>query len=340
MPAETTTHTAVFSHVRWRAAEDTFLFGQLEDAVIIAGRAEDGELVPGLTYQFHGRWDARNESERRFNFSQFVQHVPHSRSGVVAYLERYAPNVGPAVAARLWDAFGADAVKTLRTDPKLASAAVGQFLSLAKAEHAAKALTAIAALEDTKIALVDLFAGRGFPGSLPEECIRRLKILAPARIRRDPFWLLVNGLPGCGFARCDRLYTDLGLPAGRLKRQMICLWHLLHGDTSGNTWMDADLVVARLGELVSGAKIEIRKAVLLGCRSGWLAKRRDEDGKLWLAEGDRAKQEKFLAAKLLELSAWEMPFAGETIEVSVVRPALMIEHKQNPGARAIESQTA
>ena len=313
MASKQTSYVGVFDRVKWRAPDESNrIIGTLEDGVTVLGVAEEGELVPGLPYEFFGIESIHEDYGKQLKFTMFTQKEPHSRHGVVAYLERYAPGVGPAVATRLWDAFGADAVKTLRTQPEavVAIATIGRFLTLEKAQAASQALKAIAELEDTKIELTNLFAGRGFPGVLIEECITRWRILAPARIRRDPFSLLVYEMPGCGFARCDRLYTDLGLPLDRLKRQVICLWHVLHSDSSGNTWVPAEVAVERLGSMVSGAKVRPKKAILLGCRAGWLARRKDDAGKLWLAEGDRARAEAYLAEKLVELSKWELPTQG------------------------------
>jgi hypothetical protein len=310
------TITGVFDRVRWSspdAADRAFMIGFLEDGTVILGPAEDGELTPRLTYQFYGKWEDHDEHGRQFKFQQFVQHLPHSREGVVAYLTRHAPGVGPATATRLFDAFGGEAVKVLRTQPLMAAMATNGTLSADKANAAAIVLRDLAGLEDTKIQLVNLFAGRGFPGALVDECIEKWRILAPARIKRDPFCLLVEGLTGCGFARCDRLYMDLGLPPDRLKRQMICLWHVLHSDTSGNTWIEATTALGKLGEMVSGTRLQKKKAAKLGIRSGWLAKHRDEAGVLWFADGERGRDEKFVAEKLIQLAGWTMPdSAAET----------------------------
>lgn len=321
MPDATETKTktlvGVFDRVRWRASDDSNrMIGMLEDGTGILGEADEDAFVPGLVYEFYGKFGDPYEGRRSFHFSLFIQKEPHSRQGVVAYLQRYAPGVGPTVASRLWDAFGSDAVKTLRTQPEAVASLpdIGRWLPKEKALAASVALKAIADLEDTKIQLTNLFAGRGFPGKLIEECIDKWRIMAPARIRRDPYTLLVNEMSGCGFARCDRLYMDLGLPPDRLKRQVICLWHVLHSDSSGHTWIPLDYAVGSLGRLMSGAKVNAKKAILLGCRARWLARKRDADGKLWLAEGDRARAEKFLAEKLIELSKWEPPAAAEANE--------------------------
>lgn len=318
MSAPLVAHVGIFSRTRWQSPEGDRLIAWLEDGTVVLGAAEDGELIPGLAYQFYGRWEEHAEYGRQFHFRQFVRQEPHSRQGVVAYLTRYAPGVGPAVAARLWDAFGSQAVKVLRTQPETAAEAVRPFLRSDRAQAAAEALNKMADVEDTKIELTNLFAGRGFPSVLANECIDHWGILAPARIKRDPFCLLVTEFPGCGFARCDRLYIDLGLPPDRIKRQVIALWHAMHSDTSGHTWIDVEFALSRLGQLISGAKVRPQKAVKMACRAGWLKSRKDDAGKLWLAEADRAQAESRVAEKLLELTAWQPPADGSSLTVAAI----------------------
>lgn len=296
----------------WRRREDEggspFVIGKLKDGRTIKGPlADDEALFKGIAYEFYGKWTEHATHDRSFLFSAFVMKVPHSREGIITYLEKNCRGIGPVIAGRIYDAFSGEAVKVLRTDPDRVAAvpAVARMrFTLEMARAASQALQVIADLEDTKIGLTDLFAGRGFPGTLIDDCVKKWKVRAPAVIKRDPFTLLVHGFSGCGFARCDRLYTDLMLPLGRLKRQMICLWHALHSDSSGNTWITADAAIERLKQTISGAKLQPKKAVKLGIRSGWLAKYRDADGKLWLAEGERGRNEAFVAEQLKLLGAW------------------------------------
>lgn len=304
------THTSTFHRVRWQSDDDGTprrIIGFLEDGTTVLGPAEDGDLVPGITYTFYGEWTEHDSYGRQFQFRQFVIKEPHGRNGVIAYLERYAIGVGPAVAARIWDSFTAESVAVLRTQPEaiVAVPSIGRYLPLEKAQRASLALRELSELEDTRISLVNLFNGRGFPHSLVQNCIDQWRLFAPARVRRDPYSMLVHGMTGCGFARCDRLYQDLGLPLDRLKRQVICFWHILHSDTSGSTWLVLDQAWAMLKEKVSGARLTKKKAVLMGCRAGWLARRRDPAGQLWLAEGDRAKAEAYIAARVTQLSQFE-----------------------------------
>jgi exodeoxyribonuclease V alpha subunit len=314
--AELTTHTGVFYRFRYRSDDGSgFLIAFLEDNTQILGTCEDGELSPGISYRFYGKWDEHPEHGKRFKFTQFIVVEPHSRHGIIAYLTKYAHGVGSATAAKLYDTFGGEAVKVLRLQPEAASECVGRWLPIAKARAASEALKELAKLEDTKIELTNLFNGRGFPGALVEECCKKWGILAPARIRRDPFSLLVNGMTGAGFARCDRLYEDLGLPPGRIKRQLICMWHIIKSDSSGHTWFNADAVVEEFRRKIGRPEVEEpardgrkRKkkrgasfVVKFGVRAKWLATQRDDAGVLWIADAERARAEASAAERIIEL---------------------------------------
>ena len=212
--------TGVYASTRWRAKDSDYQIGYLEADTCVCGSVPEGELITGCPYQFFGSWVEHVTHGKQFRFSQVLKKEPHSQHGVIAYLVRYATHVGPQVAQALFDQFGSDAVKMLRTQPE-AAANVSRYLNLMQATEASEALKQLEKLEDTKIELTNLFAGRGFPMALVDDCVTAWGILAPTRIKRDPHSLLVNEFSGCGFDRCDRLYVDLGLPIDRLKRQVI-----------------------------------------------------------------------------------------------------------------------
>lgn len=301
----------VITFVRWPIADSDFVFGAIDDdaddsplgttkEIKFCGSIERGEILEGVEYLFVGTWDQHSRYGRQFKFKQAIRREPHSQFGLTKYLERYAKGIGPKRAIQLWNAFGQDAVKTIRTDPALACSAVDGW-TIGDALKASEDLRKLQAEEETRIELTNLFAGRGFPGKLVDECIDRWGIMAPKRIKRDPFSLLVNGMKGCGFARCDRLYLDLGLNPLRLKRQVICAWHLIHSDMSGHTWLPARVIVLRLGEMVGNSKASPEKAVKIGVRAGWLAVCQRE-GQTWIADGENAWDETALAEKIAELS--------------------------------------
>ncbi len=275
------------------------MIGVLEDKNIVVGNAQEGDLIPGIPYKFVGTWGNHPKYGRQFRFSAFVQQQPHTRHGVVTYLQKLCKGIGETLAHRIVDVFTAEqAIPTLLNDP-LAVAAKCSGLTPAVAKAASEAIKTTGNNRDTKIHLMDIFAGRGFPQALIDECIKRFGIAAPDRIRRDPWVLMVERMPGCGFLRVDRLYTDMGHPLDRMKRQIMAAWYTVHSDTSGSTWHSWDAIVTGVGQKITG-NVRAEKALKVAVRSGWLEMRED-GGKAWLADRKRAENEKYIGLKVAEL---------------------------------------
>lgn len=301
--------TGEFSGVRWRNPEGTFLIGTTREGVTVKGTVTEADtLLPGATYRFLGAWEESPQYGRQFKFNSFVQAEPHSRFGVVEYILRNTHDcgLGRATAEQIVDQFGTErATAAIREQPD--EVARRTRLTPEQSVQASRQLKQVQRFEQTKIDLLDLFSGRGFPGELIGEVIKAWGIQAPRRIRRDPYGLLVRDFRGCGFARVDTLYRDLGLPLHRLKRQMLCAWHWLREQSfsSGSTWHTATAVETAVGELVSG-ELKFARAMELGIRSRWIAATRRPDGETWLAIREEAQAERECVEFLLELTSGEL----------------------------------
>lgn len=293
-----------FSGARWRSPDGTFLIGSTREGITIKGNVHESDtLLPGATYRFLGKWEDSPQYGRQFKFSSFVQAEPHSRFGVVEYILRNTSGcgLGRVTAEQIVDQFGVDkAVATIRNHPD--QIAIHTRLTPEQAVEASQQLRQVQQFEQTKIDLLDLFAGRGFPGELIGQVIDKWGVLAPRRIRRDPYGLLIQGFAGCGFARVDTLYRDLDLPLNRLKRQTLCAWHWMREQSfsTGSTWHVADAVEGAVGELVSG-ELKFSRAMELGIRARWIASVKRPDGSVWMAVREEAKAERECEEFLREL---------------------------------------
>lgn len=286
------TEELVGEYARTCFSRDNFLIGVLCDGTTIKGSADPSKLIPGGSYRFIGKWENHPQYGRQFRFQTFVESEPHTYHGVIEYLLRNTERVGigRATAHAIVDAFGADkAVGLLKRNPEAVQQAIPRLkLSLLRA--ASQQLIAVERFEQTKIDLLDLLAGRGFHGDIIDACVRRFGVLGPKRIRHDPYTLLVNKMPGCGFLRVDALYQELGLPLDRLKRQTICVWHVMRSDMSGSVWFKRSWIEGRVRELVSG-ELKIDKAIALGVRARIL-EAKVVDGEEWLASAQDARDER------------------------------------------------
>lgn len=257
--------------------------------VTIKTVAFEGELAPGLTYTFLGKWKTHFRWGRQFHADSFSVIAPHDEAGVIAYLVR-APRVGPAVARSLWKHYGSEAVRELREAPATVAAALKlKVFSIARAQEAAAYLAQEAQLEDTTIGLMSLLTGRGFPRMTMKWAIRQWGAAAARLIHANPYLLM--RFRGCGFVGTDQLYLDLKKNPARLKRQALAIWHGISRDSSGSTWFSADFVSRVLSERLAGTAARPIDAVKLGRRAGLLSVHRDQAGKPWITEASRDRAE-------------------------------------------------
>lgn len=258
-----------------------------------------GGMDPGLEYCLYGHWENKEVFGRQFVHKDFRRSEPHSREGVVRYLSQ-APNVGQATALALWNKFGSSAVRTLRESPDVAVAAIGRQFTQSKADEAAKYLQKMAALENVTIDMIDLLGGRGMPKSLAKKCIERWGNSAPAIVKADPYKLMK--FKGVWFLKADAMYTDLGLPPWKLKRQAYCATYTVikECDSQGHTWVPLSKAVAGIKAHVGGVECEPEKAIMLATRGKILSIRRDANGESWAADIRRAEAEAYVAKRIAE----------------------------------------
>lgn len=284
--------------------------------IVLKGKTEgsheagDEEPRQHFAYRFYGEfrhYENRytGDTERQFHYQTFVRAEPHTKAGIVAYLDG-APNIGRVLAMRLWDKFGSNAVKILREQPEVAAAAC-ERLSVDAAMEAAAWLDREKALEDCSIELVDLLEGRGFPKVVAKQAVKEFGNRAAAIIKANPY--LMMRFRGCGFKRADALYLDLGHPPARLKRQALCAWHHVARNGDGDTWQYRKSVDVGLAGAIGGADVKADAAVELAGRVGMLAVMRTDgpdgppawDGDCcWVAEGAKARNEARLAGFVVE----------------------------------------
>lgn len=270
---------------------------RLEDGTICKVPDPGKELDLGHTYRFHGLWKNHHTYGRQFHATSFAGDAPITKRGVVLYLADVCDNIGNAKALKVWDKFGDKSVAVVRDEPeKIAEAGI---LTLEEAIEASKCLQHEGATQQAKIDLLGLFKGYGLGERAIQAALMRWGARAGEVIRRDPFKLMVEGVPGAGYLRCDRIYQELGLPLNRLKRQMLKAWYDLHSDSSGHTWFSYD----RCTRGVSARAIE------LGIRAKWFVTKVEGKTK-WITERTKAVAESALSFNLVRLASWR-PMIGD-----------------------------
>lgn len=237
-----------------------------------------GDIEPldeGVEYRFYGYWQTDPRYGQQLRVETYKRAVPHGEAGVIKYLV-LAPNVGNAVAKSIWDHFGSNGVRHLRDDPDGTADTIDvRGFTIVKAREAALFLRDQKATEDLEIELLDLFSAHGIPKSVIKRCMRRFGNLAADRIKHDPFLLMP--FRGVSWQKADAMYMSLGLPPGRLKRQVYFMLHLISEDREGHTWIDLDSVMRKMAAKIGREYCRPDKALELGRRARKLsvAKTRD-----------------------------------------------------------------
>jgi exodeoxyribonuclease V alpha subunit len=286
---------------------DTSFVDDFQPSLTIKTTAELDELQPGLSYRFYGHWTSyknrrTGDEERQFLARTWVKVEPHSKAGILKYL-LHAPNIGTARANILWQHFGSDAVKVLRETPEKA-VGLSSGMSLAKMKEAAEYLETERAMEDCSIELIDVLSGRGFPRDTGKKAVKEWGNQSARLIRQNPYLLM--RFRGCGFLRTDALYLELGGNPAKLKRQALCMWHTLATDTEGHTWFSTGVVENGLRAKIGGATVQAIAAAKLAKRAGMIQVRQDS-GRIWVAEGRRAKHESYIAQRVAEMLSQPTP---------------------------------
>lgn len=300
---------------------------RLPSEVTIKGPWDRDELRANQTYRFYGRWQEYQRrgvgKELQFHFSSFVPTVPAGREGIIAYLRLAGAGngIGTGRAIKIWNMFGSDSVRELRTNPDRVAAGI-PGLDVDQARAAAEWLEREKRFEESSIAMANLLAGKGFPRGTARAAIKQWGAKAAATVSRNPYALM--RFRGCGFLRTDHLWLELKRPPGQLRRQSLCCWHAVSTDSNGHTWFPVQEIMHGLAQLVGTTELRPAQALQMckriGLRNsdaaGALSFLRTDDsgmlvsagGKVWAAQSRKAWCENRIAELLVdsanEQSSW------------------------------------
>lgn len=303
---------ARFKRANYTNDEGTFVIGSTDQGITVKGNTNPDEpLLPGCDYRFFGNWEDHPEYGNQFSFKLYVMCQPHTRKGVIAYLKNILEEkcgIGEVTINRLCDLYGPDnAIPMLLSRPDQVARDIPR-LKLENIRLAAEQIQSGSGYQETRIELYGLFAGRGFPSALVDECVRKYKGLAPRKVKRDPFCLLVDKFKGVGFLTVDGLYQDLGLPNDKLKRQVYCLWYIIQKDMQGHTWFTEEMLRTEFEKLVSG-NVQFERAVRLGLRAKIFSEQLGRDEKTgqrfrWITVEKYAEHESYVGRRIHVLAGF------------------------------------
>lgn len=269
---------------------------------VVKGTIYPGQLVRGITYRFYGI-ERDYKGKPQFVFDSFVAEQPSNEESVVAYLTQ-CNGIGPAVARSLFQQYGGNAVAKLREHPEAAAESTPR-LTREKALTASEYLKKFEMTEHSKMDLLGLLKGRGFPKNVVEKLLDDYGAEAGHVVKRNPY-ILMN-YKGCGFKKTDDMYLSLGHNPSRIKRQALCAWHAIASQRGGHTWYPFHVVKNHLQQNISSTDIDIERALRLAVR-GKLLSDKFFGGQRWIAEHVKDDDEAMIA-KLVDEAAKE-PWTG------------------------------
>ena len=326
--------TGVVSRVIWSddAQPVSILSLTSGDTVVVEDLSTN--FTRQIPIRFHGQW-ANGSRGPQFRAESWVYDSPNTTNAIEEYIAELCHGIGPAKAKKLVEKYGDRTLDVLRNSS--GETVTDGLLTLDVATRAASVLRQYQTLEKTRVDLFNLIGGKGFPKKTMALALAKYGVAAAARIKRDPYCLLVDRIPGCGFGRTDKLWLELGKPVGALKRQFLFTWNELRNDRTGSIWHDAYSLADKISEAFAG-DAEPEQALRLGIRARWLAKKEDGEA-LYVAEESAARAEANIAFHLKRLlsspSLWP---TWEKIEQS--GEMLLSEHQQTELKQAITRSVA
>lgn len=298
-----------------------------DERISIKGKSEcnSKELQRDQTYTLYGRWgkykNKRTLDETdQFAFDSFVQSIPASRRGVIAYIRNFGRGhrIGPVTAVRIWEEYLTDAIRMIREEPDTVAARFKlPFESMGKVSAA---MIREQATEKAFLAVIALLDGQGFSKKLPGDAIELWGNVAAEMIAKNPYILMTH--LGVGFKKADALWLGLGKNPGALRRQSYCAWYTLKSNNDGHTWHPISTVIDGLNDAIGGADVRLMCAIkfcirigrVLGPRTiGALAVKRINDfglivetgGELYAAVAMKAQQEETICDIVVDANSWD-----------------------------------
>ena len=159
----------------------------------------------GENVSMDGEWVDHPRFGRQFNIVLLKVVEPTSAAGIERFLASGAiPGIGPAIAARIVDKFGADTLEIFATQPMRLAEVKG--ISKKKAEVMGEAYNALSELRELMLFL----ESHGISGGYAAKVQAVYGGSSITRIKENPY-TLANDVTGIGFKTADRIAMGLGL---------------------------------------------------------------------------------------------------------------------------------
>ncbi len=177
--------------------------------------------TPGARLEITGRWQENPKYGRQFRAATAVPITPKTSEGIEAYLASgLVEGLGPSLAARLVEAFGADTLEIIEKTPERLTEVEG-----IGRVRAARIREALADQLHLRSSMVFLY-GLGIPPYLAAKIQRRYGARTVHVVQTEPFRLALD-VRGVGFGTADRIAARLGVDRRAPQRAQAGVMHAL-----------------------------------------------------------------------------------------------------------------
>src|SRR4051812_20824636 len=217
--------------------------GRGSDLVTVVGSLPGAH--PGETLRLRGRWGAHPQLGRQFQAEDYPTLLPATGQGIRRYLgSGLVKGIGPKLAERIVDHFGADALRVIEEEP----ARLAEVPSLGpKRTHLISA-----AWEEQKAVkeVMVVLQGMGVSTSLAVRIFKQYGDASIRVVREEPYRLAAE-VWGIGFRTADTIAAAVGIPHDSTERVEAGLQFVLSEATGqGHCYLPESDLAARAVEML------------------------------------------------------------------------------------------
>lgn len=200
--------------VVFQNAENGYTVLRLKDArgeaVTVVGVVPNTSV--GERLRVEGRWSTHSTYGKQLEIITLERLMPESRIEILAYLSSHAiRGIGPKIAARIVERFGADSLKIIENEPDRLAEIPG--ISPSKAQEIHESFQSQQGLRR----LAEFLGGYGLPADLAVRVYRAYGELSMMAIQDNPYFLTEEGF-GAPFAQVDAFALALGFDGADERR--------------------------------------------------------------------------------------------------------------------------
>ena len=201
--------------------------GQLNTAVGIVPDTSIGERL-----RIEGRWSSHSTYGKQLEIVTLERLMPESRIEILAYLSSHAiRGIGPKIAARIVERFGAESLKIIETEPDKLALVPG--ISEAKAREIHESFQSQQGLRH----LAEFLSGYRLPAELAVRIYKAYGELSMMAIQDNPYFLTEEGF-NAPFAQVDAFALELGFDGDDERRvDAGILYELIFNSTGGHVFV-------------------------------------------------------------------------------------------------------